>query len=240
MKLGEIYEILNTLAPFEDAESWDNSGILLGETGSEISDIYLSLDVTSELVEKAWPGSLLIVHHPLIFKGLKSLNPLIYPSNLIYQLIQKNISVIAMHTNFDKHLLNKYVAREILGYEIYESREFLEFMRVDMSFYELVSDIKAKFNMPIIRAVNAKAHIKTIALCTGSGSELNENLGVDCFITGDIKYHSAIQNLENKVCLIDINHFESERYFGACLAPHLPKDKIKVIINEQKNPFKYY
>ena len=104
MKTGEIYEILNAAAPFCDAEAWDNSGLMLGNLDDEISKIYLSLDVTSELVREAEAGSLLVVHHPLIFSPLKSLDPRLYPANLIYEMIRKNISLIAMHTNFDKHV----------------------------------------------------------------------------------------------------------------------------------------
>ena len=56
MKMGEIYEILNAAAPFCDAEVWDNSGLMLGNLDDEISKIYLSLDVTSELVREAEAG----------------------------------------------------------------------------------------------------------------------------------------------------------------------------------------
>ena len=113
-------------------------------------------------------------------------------------------------------------------------------MRADLSFEQLCAQIKRKLGIEHLRAVKTKDFIQNIALCTGSGSELNQSLGVDCFITGDIKYHAALQNLENGVSLIDINHFESERYFGRALAPFLQKSKIEVIISEQKNPFTYY
>lgn len=240
MKTGEIYEILNAAAPFCDAEAWDNSGLMLGSLDDEISKIYLSLDVTSELVREAEAGSLFVVHHPLIFSPLKSLDPQLYPANLIYEMIRKNISLIAMHTNFDKHVLNGFVARKILKFEVTDEREFLVFMRADLSFEQLCAQIKRKLGIEHLRAVKTKNFIQNIALCTGSGSELNQSLGVDCFITGDIKYHVALQNLENGVSLIDINHFESERYFGRALAPFLQKSEIEVIISEQKNPFTYY
>ena len=76
MKTGEIYEILNAAAPFCDAEAWDNSGLMLGNLDDEISKIYLSLDVTSELVREAEAGSLFVVHHPQprqsLFKRVRS------------------------------------------------------------------------------------------------------------------------------------------------------------------------
>ena len=240
MKIAEIYAILDEIAPFCDQESWDNSGLILGDFKSEFERIYLSLDLDSALVEKALPNSLFITHHPLIFKGLKSLNPSLYPANLIYKMVQKNMSLISLHTNYDKHILNKFVAENVLKYEITDIKDFIVFMKIDMKFDDLAKDIKEKLQISNLRAVKTKENIKTIALCTGSGSEFASNLGVDCFLTGDVKYHTALENFENNVSLIDINHFESERYFGASLQPFLQKNQIEVIITNSINPFKYY
>lgn len=241
MKIREIYEILDEIAPFEAQEKWDNSGILIGNLDSEISGkIYLSLDLDSALVDETDENSLFIIHHPLIFKGLKSINPAKYPSNLIYKLIAKNCSLIAMHTNFDKYILNKGVASRILKYEIVEEREFLVSMKSEFSFDELCVDVKKKLGISNLRVVKSHNRAKKIALCTGSGAELLENLDdIDCFLTGDLKYHIALESLENGVNLIDINHFESERYFGEFLAPFLQKFQNQVIIAGSINPFTY-
>lgn len=107
------------------------------------------------------------------------------------------------------------------------------------SFSALCKDVKEKFELENLRVTDSKKKIKTIAFCTGSGSELLDDLDIDCFITGDLKYHTALQSLENRISLIDINHFESERYFGLSLAPFLQKFKSQVIISNSKNPFQY-
>ena len=115
MKIAEIYEILNSVAPFEMQEDWDNSGLLLGEMNTQIKGkIYLSLDLDSDLIENAEENSLFITHHPLIFGAIKAINPLKFPGNLIYKMIKKNISLISVHTNFDKCVLNQFVATKIL------------------------------------------------------------------------------------------------------------------------------
>ncbi|DAB31213.1 MAG TPA: Nif3-like dinuclear metal center hexameric protein, partial [Sulfurospirillum sp. UBA11407] len=124
MQVKEIYEFLNDLSPFELQESWDNSGLLVGSMEDEVQRIYLSLDVDSVLIDEVESNSLLIVHHPLIFKGLKNLNSTRYPSNIIKKMIKKDISLIAMHTNFDKTHLNRYVATEVLGYQNVVCEEF--------------------------------------------------------------------------------------------------------------------
>ncbi|MSN96092.1 Nif3-like dinuclear metal center hexameric protein [Campylobacter sp. FMV-PI01] len=239
MKISEIYKILDEIAPFEFQESWDNSGILLGSMQSEFDKIYLSLDIDSDMLDKVDENSLVITHHPLIFKGLKNIDFTKYPSNLIYKMIKKDIKLISMHTNFDKCILNRYVATEILKYKIVDEQDFLIFMEVNMEFDKLCFDIKTKLNIKNLRVVKSKNYIKNIALCTGSGSDLIGKIEVDCFLTGDLKYHTALENLENKLSLIDINHYESECYFAESLAKNLQKNKIKAIITNSVNPFSY-
>lgn len=239
MKITEIYQILDEVAPFEAQESWDNSGLLLGNMDDEFDKIYASIDLDSNLIQKIEKNSLVITHHPLIFKGLKSLNPSIYPSNLIYEIIKKDIKLISMHTNFDKFVLNKFVASEILGYEIAEIRDFLVFFEVNKSFDEFAKEIKQKLKISNLRVVKAGEFIKTATLCTGSGADLLGSFKSDCFLTGDIKYHSALESLENKISLIDINHFESEAYFGQSLAKNLQKYNLNIIITNSINPFLY-
>ncbi len=68
MKLSEIYNFLDQLSPFDIQESWDNSGILLGDRDSEISTVYLSLDIDENIIKEASENSLIITHHPLYLK----------------------------------------------------------------------------------------------------------------------------------------------------------------------------
>ncbi|EAC1394797.1 Nif3-like dinuclear metal center hexameric protein, partial [Campylobacter jejuni] len=60
MKLSEIYNFLDQLSPFDIQESWDNSGILLGDRDSEISTVYLSLDIDENIIKEASENSLII------------------------------------------------------------------------------------------------------------------------------------------------------------------------------------
>lgn len=106
-------------------------------------------------------------------------------------------------------------------------------------FSELVAIVKQKLGLDCVRVVRAKEKVKEVLFCTGSGAELMENASTDCFITGDLKYHTALQAYENGISLIDIGHFESERYFGECIAKALQKFQIEVIIKHSKNPFSY-
>ena len=109
MKIEKIYNYLNQLSPFETQEAWDNSGLLVGDMSREIEKIYISLDLDLELLGEVEDGSLIITHHPLIFKPLKRLVPISYSQKIAIELIKRDISLISMHTNFDKSHLNRYV-----------------------------------------------------------------------------------------------------------------------------------
>ncbi len=238
MKIKEIYDLLNDISPFELQENWDNSGLIIGSFDSNIERVVLSIDIDTKLIDKYEENTLFIIHHPLIFKGIRELDFIKYPSNLIQKLILKKQFLIAMHTNFDKTHLNRYVFEKILNLKIYKEKEFIcEDIRVFNS-YDLVNKIKKAFNLKTLRVVNFKEEIKGVALTTGAGASLMDEVSVDCFITGDIKYHDAIKAINQNLMLIEVGHYESERFFANVLANSLETLPISVIITEIKNPFR--
>ncbi len=239
MKVGEILEILDKIAHFELQEEWDNSGLIVGSKEDSFSKVYLSLDVDSELLDSLENGSLLITHHPLIFKGLKEINFSKYPSNIIKQMIKKDISLISMHTNYDKTHLNRYVAKEVLGYEVTKCEEFVCYFEVEDKFDNFAKNIQEKLNLPFLKTVKGKDFIKKAAIVTGSAAELLNHIEADCFLTGDIKYHQAYEAKENRLSMIEIGHFESEIYFADSLSENLKNFDIQAIIANSKNPFTY-
>ncbi|KFL33910.1 MULTISPECIES: Nif3-like dinuclear metal center hexameric protein [unclassified Sulfurospirillum] len=238
MTLRALYDYLDTLSPFATQASWDNSGLLIGRREDEVDQIYLSLDVDSALLEEVREHSLIITHHPLIFSGLKQLDFAKYPSNLIQIMVQKKISLIAMHTNFDLSHLNAFVASK-LGFEITQSREFVAYCDVNQSLDDLALHVKHVLGIENLRIVRAKEWIGRCAITTGSGGDLISKIDADCFLSGDLKYHQAMEAKENNLSLIDIGHFESERYFPECLAQYLKNLPLKAIMSNSKNPFEY-
>lgn len=239
MFLREIYTILDELSPFSGQASWDNSGLLIGSMDTKVEQIYLSLDIDSSLIETLQPHSLVITHHPLIFSGLKKLDFNCYPAHLIQKMMEKQCSLIAMHTNFDVSHLNAYVTQKVLGFEQFTCKDYVCYVEVNQSFEAFVMHVKEAFNLEQVRCVKAGDFVKTCAITTGSGGDLIGSIEADCFLSGDIKYHQALEAKENKLSLIDVGHFETERYFSACLNEHLKKMSLKVIMSNSKNPFEY-
>lgn len=239
MTVEDIYKILDEISPFELQESWDNSGLLVGDWAHEVKQVVLSIDIDEELLETLDEDTLIITHHPIIFGGLKQLQFNQYPAKLLQKMLQKNISNIAMHTNFDQTHLNAYVATKILGYEIVKKEGFVAYMDVNKNFNDFAKDISSKFGLEHIKCIKCHESIKTVALTTGAGASLMKEIKADCFLTGDIKYHDAMEAKTMGLSMIDIGHFESEKYFGEVLAKDLINLGISVIISSSKNPFTY-
>ncbi len=237
MKLQAIYDHLNELSPFELQESWDNSGLIVGHPEREVERVVVSLDLDASMLEEAPEGALFVVHHPLIFGKLTKLDFRRYPANLIEGLIRKGQSLIAMHTNYDQTHLNRYVFTEVLGLEPEREEPYLCETRVDWSLEELERRLERAFGLKVLRMVAPRERIGSVALCTGAGASMMDRVEAECFLTGDIKYHDAMKAMSQGLMMVDIGHWESERFFAEILVAQLKKLPISVIIAPSKNPF---
>lgn len=100
MIIKKIYDFLNSYAPFTFQESWDNSGLQIGNLNNKVNKAILTLDVTLETVIEAEKlgAQLIISHHPLFFKPLKNID---FSNNLLRIAINNDISIISNHTPLD-------------------------------------------------------------------------------------------------------------------------------------------
>jgi dinuclear metal center YbgI/SA1388 family protein len=237
MKISEIYQKLNTISPFELQEKWDNSGLLVGDMNREFEHIALGLDLDKKSLESAKENTLFIVHHPLIFSGLKQLDFSVYPANLLEIMVKKNLSLIAMHTNFDKTHLNAYVFEKVLGFKKESQDEFICRTTGSWSKDELLKLLKERLGLDRLRVVSPKHQINSIALTTGAGASLMDEVEADCFLTGDIKYHDAMKAMSQNLMMVDIGHYESEQFFAEVMKRELENLGLLGIITQSQNPF---
>jgi dinuclear metal center YbgI/SA1388 family protein len=118
MKIAEILRQMDSIAPLGLALSWDNVGLLIGQTDWEANKALITLDVTPQAVSEAIQTDcrLIVSHHPLIFKPIKSINNPLY-----IKLIQHGIAVICLHTNLDVAARNvNHLLAEKLGLQLIE------------------------------------------------------------------------------------------------------------------------
>ena len=240
MKIVEILDRLDKIAPFELQEKWDNSGLLIGSRDREIDTIVLSLDVDEHVISNTPKNSLIITHHPLIFGKLSSIDFRRYPGNLIEKMIKRDIQLISLHTNFDKAVLNRYVLEEVLGWKVQEElEEFILISEVQKSGDEVFQHIREKLGLKSLKYTEKPDFINRIALTTGAGASLKNSLigKVELFITGDIKYHEAFEAKSVGLALLDIGHFESEKFFIDAIYPYLKEWDIEILKIQSQNPF---
>lgn len=238
MKLSKIIIALEEKFPKHYSEEWDNVGLQVGKRNAEINKILFSLDLTEGAINKAIEigANLIITHHPLIFKALKNVTGDSIVGKKILRLIENNIAVYSMHTNLDsgKLGLNDFLGENVLEFEkgeILDKNEINgeEFgigrvykLSNSLSIDELIEHIKEKLSLNQVNLITTKndLKIKKVALISGSGASYwrkAKKSGADILITGDIKYHDALDAREENYSLLDIGHFESERMFGQIL-----------------------
>lgn len=101
--VGEIVKVLNTWAPLELKESWDNPGLLIGNPDEPVDKVLVTLDVMMGTVDYAVEHGvkLIVSHHPVIFDGLKSLRTDTYNGAMYQKLLAHHIAVYSAHTNLD-------------------------------------------------------------------------------------------------------------------------------------------
>lgn len=236
MKLSDLIAVCNAFSPFELQEEWDNSGLIVGDPNGEYKDVVVSLECDQFVVENAPKNSAIVVHHPLIFSPLKRLDFSSYPANIIKLLIEKNCALIALHTNFDKTHLGSHVAKEILGWQEFAQDGYLIHHKTDTKLSDLITDLMDRGLKPR-SVVDSGKQIRSITLCTGSGGSLVSKIQSDLLITGDLKYHEAVEAKSLNISVVDIGHYESERYFGEIMQGLLKANEITAIIINSKNPF---
>jgi dinuclear metal center YbgI/SA1388 family protein len=107
MKVAEITKFLESIAPLNYQEDYDNAGLIVGNHNDEIHAALVALDCTEQIVDEAIAKNcnLIITHHPIVFKGLKKLNGKNYVERVVLKAIKNNIALYAIHTNLD-HVAN--------------------------------------------------------------------------------------------------------------------------------------
>lgn len=233
MRISDITDALEHVAPLSLQENYDNSGYQVGIKSNEATAALFCIDVTEAVVDEAISlgANLIVSHHPLLFNGLKSITGKDYIERVVIKAIKADIAIYAAHTNMDnaRHGVNYKIAEKLglihleplapldndNSIEQQHGSGVVGTLPSPMSEQEFLIHVKAKFEVPSIKfsPSNGKL-IERIALCGGSGSFLTSCAiakKADAFITGEIKYHDYFA-FENQILMIEAGHYETEQF----------------------------
>lgn len=241
-KVKDFYGYLNSIAPFETQEDWDNSGMLVGDMDAEVKKVAVVLDITHEEIKKAKAigADLIISHHPVIFNPIKSVTR----GSVPYELVASSINALCCHTPLDiaDGGTNDSLA-ELLGIEVTRTEDpILRLGTVEPTTAKNLAGKIAKTLNTKVRYADAGRKIEKIAICTGAGCSLIEAAGeIDAFITGDASHHNFLDCVQAGITLIAAGHYETEIVVVPVLVKKLQAQfpDIEIIDIKQENSIKF-
>lgn len=241
VKVAEIFEYLNKLAPVSLKMDFDNVGLLVGDAAQSVSKCLVSLDITDEVIDEAacFGADLIVSHHPIIFGAVKSVTADDLVGRKIIELVRNNISAICMHTNLDiaeggvndalMAALEIYPQRWLEPCGINEHGNAVGCGRIGMLDHPMQFESFLKLCKTALKANGLRYHyagrpVKKLAVMGGAGgSSLMDavSAGCDTYVTSDIKYNSFLDAKELGINLIDADHFCTENVIVPVLADKL-------------------
>ncbi|MFZ1703906.1 MAG: Nif3-like dinuclear metal center hexameric protein [Saprospiraceae bacterium] len=234
MKIQDVIQFLDGIAPLEWQENYDNAGLIVGNDQWKCTGIMVCLDSTELIVDEAIANhcNLIIAHHPIIFSGLKKINGHHYVDKAIIKAIKNDVAIFAIHTNLDNAYWNGVNGKiadkiNITNTQILQPKNFeglngevigaglIGLLNQPIPIMEFLQKLKDKMELNTLKYTTPiKDFVHSIALCGGSGSFLIQQAiqqNADVFITSDLKYHEFFESNE-QIVLVDIGHYESEKY----------------------------
>lgn len=252
----DIAAVIEAFAPLPLQEDYDNAGLQVGLSGHTVNAVMLCLDVTTEVLDEAIRRKcdMIVSHHPLIFRGLKSITGADDTQRIVMRALEAGVAVYSAHTNLDSTWNG--VSHEMAHMLGVENLRVLEcHPGSEREGLGVVGDIKPTPKLEFLRRVKDKFHVKAlryssqspaivikrVALCGGSGASLIRNAiaaGADLYVTGDVKYHD-FTSYGHDLVIADIGHYESElcsmRIFSRIIRQRFP-DLVIYFSDDQKNP----
>jgi len=232
--LADVAEAVERLWPAAGAESWDAVGLIAGDLDSPVESILLAVDAVLDTVDEAVASGvdLLLVHHPLLLRGVTSVSTDRYKGAVLTRLIRADVALLAAHTNADVVETGTSAALATAlglidtapisaGTEAGRGIGRVGRLPQPTTLGRLartLGEILPATATGIRVSGEFDAEVTTVALCAGAGDSLLNDpavLGADVYITSDLRHHPASESRENArasrgPALIDVSHWASE------------------------------
>ncbi len=254
MKAKDISAVIERFAPLDTQEKWDNSGLCVGSPEQEVHGVLVGFDCTPDLVAEAIERGMdmIVTHHPLIFGGLKKIDPDTFTGKAITMAVKHGIAVYAAHTNADKAqggvtaLMTARLGLKDVEPLVESNLAQAGLLERPMSGEEFVAFVKERFGLKALRCSDPSGiTVRKVGLCGGSGSEFIPDAfaaGADAYVTGDISYHRFF--CDPGFMVLDIGHYESEveivNALFSILKENLHNFALCTSLKKEHNPIHYY
>lgn len=231
--VGEVYRVLDQVAPFSLAEAWDNPGILAGSAQQGVTGILCALDLLPEVIDEAVEKgcNLILTHHPILFHGRKNLREDDAEGRLLCRLIRKNIALIAMHTNLDnaENGVNDALARRLELTSVEKLENGMRVGRIEAMPLEVFANrVQKALDGPVRRYGDGDRVVHRVALLGGAGGSFAPQAlaaGADVYLTGEIAHHLAWNALQEGMSVLEAGHGATELPGVELLAKALQKEE---------------
>ncbi len=254
--LSRIVEIADKLFPFNAAEAWDNSGIQIGNPDRSITAIAFSLDPTPQTLRFARDHScqLLITHHPVLAEPMLNIVPNRLPGRTLLAAAGMGIDILSLHTNLDAAPggLNDHLASILNLQEVFTPTPARCARMGKLSSPIGIKDLAAKISQELeitkLRIISATEHeVQGVFCASGSGMGYLAdalNYKADVMVTGDVRYHAALEALELGMPIIDAGHYGLEKAAVSilleCFQTEFERERLEVsciACNVEQDPF---
>lgn len=256
----EIYDYLDSLAPFSYQMSFDNAGFLVGRGGMQVTKVMVALDITENVAGEAREAGcqLIVSHHPIIFHPAKRITDADPTGRILLALTENRIAAICAHTNLDAVAggVNDALAKALKLKEVEllhqdgwdEDGDPYGIGRVGkVTGYDSLSDfaafVREALHAPGLRLEDAGRSVKKVAVGGGSCGDMLSQVaekGCDTFVTADVRYNVFLDARAMGINLIDAGHFTTENVVCPVLAKWLKEGhpELEVLIsNRHKEVF---
>lgn len=259
--VADALAVAERLWPVDGAEAWDAPGLLAGDPSAPLSRILLAVDAVADTVDEAVErgAELLVVHHPLLMRGVTTVAESTAKGALLARLIRGGTALYTAHTNADV-VESGTSARlaELLGVEraipIEPSTRYpgrglgrvgaLDEPQTLETFARRVASILPPTVGGVRVAGDPQRLVRTVAVCGGAGDSLLSHPAVraaDVYVTADLRHHPASEALETArvaggPALIDVSHWASESLWLANAAAELRAalPDVEIVVSERR------
>lgn len=218
LTVQNVYDFINTLAPFDTQADFDNSGLLLGDPAAEVRHIHVALDCTEAVAREAEAlgADLIVTHHPLLFSPRKNLREDDPEARLMCRLIRQQQALIAAHTCLDQAPggMGDVLAAAI-GLQDVTGEGYVRVGRLPapMEAAALAKELARRLHTVVRPMGPADRVIRRVGLCTGAGGEFWAQaaaMGADAFVSGEIRHHHALAANAAGVVCFECGHHATE------------------------------